>query len=259
MTNKLTALFDKKKKGVLNIYCTAGFPKRDSLFEILPALQDAGADIIEIGMPYSDPLADGPVIQHSNSIALENGMTISLLLEQLGRLEDLIDIPIVLMGYFNPVLQYGVEKFCADAAAAGVAGIILPDLPAVEYKKHYSNIFEQYDLSFIPLITPETDDKRIKQADKIGSGFLYAVSSSATTGGQADFAEKKAYFQKLTDLKLSNPLLIGFGIKTNKDFEEACAYAAGGIIGSAFITKLENSTGIPKDIREFIREVRGEN
>jgi tryptophan synthase alpha chain len=258
MKNKLTALFDRKKKGVLNIYCTAGFPKIDSLFEILPALQNAGADIIEIGMPYSDPLADGPVIQHSNGIALENGMTISLLLEQLEKIKDLLNIPIVLMGYFNPVLQYGMEEFCADAAAAGAAGLILPDLPVAEYKKHYKKIFEKYALSFIPLITPETTEKRIRKADEIGSGFLYAVSSSATTGGQIDFNAKQAYFQRLTDLKLSNPILIGFGIKSRADFEEVNAYAAGGIIGSAFIKKLEDAANIPVAIKDFAGEIRGE-
>jgi len=258
MKNKLTALFERKKKGVLNIYCTAGFPKIDSLFEIMPALQNAGADIIEIGMPYSDPLADGPVIQHSNGIALENGMTISLLLEQLDKMKDLLNIPILLMGYFNPVLQYGIEEFCEDAAAAGAAGLILPDLPVAEYKKHYRKIFEKYALSFIPLITPETTEKRIRKADKIGSGFLYAVSSSATTGGKIDFSAKQAYFQRLTDLKLSNPILIGFGIKSRADFEEVSAYAAGGIIGSAFIKKLEDAVNIPVSISDFVGEVRGE-
>lgn len=257
MTNKLTALFQRKKKGVLNIYCTAGFPRINSLFEILPALQNAGADIIEIGMPYSDPLADGPVIQHSNVIALGNGMTISLLLEQLEKIKDLLNIPIVLMGYFNPVLQYGVERFCADAAAAGAAGLILPDLPVAEYKKHYKKIFEENSLSFIPLITPETNDKRISKADKIGSGFIYAVSSSATTGGQIDFGAKQAYFQRLTDLRLANPILIGFGIKSNEDFEEAGHYAAGGIIGSAFIKKLESAVSLTTAIKEFVGEVRG--
>jgi tryptophan synthase alpha chain len=253
MNNRLTELFLKKNKRVLNVYCTAGYPEIDSMPKVLAALQDNGADIIEIGIPYSDPVADGPVIQQSNMAALENGMTLHLLFEQLQQIKNDIHLPVILMGYFNPVMQYGVEHFCADAAAAGVAGIILPDLPMQEYEKSYQKIFEQHGLSFIFLITPQTSDKRIKKADALSTGFLYAVSSSSVTGSAVNTGEQKSYFERISGLKLKNPLLIGFGIGDRKSFDFACEYAAGAVTGSAYIKALgKNKAGIAQATHGFI-------
>src|SRR6185436_8211348 len=173
----------KTKKNILNVYCTAGYPEQDSTLSIMKALQQYGADIIELGMPYSDPLADGPVIQHSSSIALQNGMTIKKLFEQLKDFRKKISVAVILMGYMNPVLQYGFEKFCADAANVGIDGLILPDLPEYEFEAEYGTIIKKYELDFIFLVTPETSEERVKKLDKLSTGFLYAVSSSSTTGG----------------------------------------------------------------------------
>src|SRR5258705_6792474 len=180
--NRIQELFNNKKSNVLNVYCTAGYPKLDSTLSVMKALQQYGADIIELGMPYSDPLADGPVIQHSSSIALANGMTIKKLFEQLKDFRKEISIPVILMGYMNPVLQYGFEKFCADAKAVGIDGLILPDLPEHEFETEYGAIIEKYGLDFIFLVTPETSEARVRQLDGLSTGFLYAVSSSSTTG-----------------------------------------------------------------------------
>src|ERR1043166_3258431 len=211
---RITELFRRKSNKILNIYCTAGYPHLDSTVEVMKALQESGADIIELGIPYSDPLADGPVIQQSSSIALENGMTIKKLFEQLkdfrkspslGGIGEAI--PVLLMGYMNPVLQYGFEKFCADAAAVGIDGLILPDLPEYEFETGYAAIINKYELDFIFLVTPETSDKRIKKLDQLSSGFLYAVSSSSTTGGEKKMTEVEKFLMKLQSLELKNPLL----------------------------------------------------
>ncbi len=209
MHNKLTKLFQQKKERILNVYCTAGFPALHSTATIIKSLATGGADIIEIGMPYSDPLADGPVIQQSNLQALQNGMTIPILFEQLKGIKNEVNVPLILMGYYNPVMQYGLEQFCEDAATAGISGIILPDLPAYEYEKFYKALFEKYNLSFIFLVTPQTSEARVRHADRLSSGFLYAVSSSATTGGNTGMDSNAAYFQRLKKMELVNPLLIG--------------------------------------------------
>jgi tryptophan synthase alpha chain len=228
----------------------------------MQALQQNGADIIELGMPYSDPLADGPVIQHSGSIALENGMTIAKLFEQLkdfrqstmlGGVGDAI--PVILMGYMNPVLQYGFEKFCADAAAVGIDGLILPDLPEYEFETEYGAIIKKHGLDFIFLVTPETSDERIKKLDSLSTGFLYAVSSSSTTGSDSNRADVSSYLQKLQSFKLQNPILVGFGIKDKDSFDAACKYANGAIIGTAYIKALENSTDVKAATKSFLSSI----
>jgi tryptophan synthase alpha chain len=256
MNNKLTALFKTKNKNLLNVYCTAGFPKKESTGEVLLALQKSGADIIEVGMPYSDPIADGPVIQDSNMIAIANGMTIALLFKQLNAVKKDIHIPLILMGYLNPVMQYGIEKFCIDAAAAGVAGLILPDMPMYEYEHMYKKYFTQNNLSLIFLITPQTSDERIKKADNLSSGFLYAVSSNSVTGSTLSNDGQNDYFKKLAAMKLQNPLLIGFGINSKETFANACKYAAGAIVGSAYIKAIGKAKNIETATRAFVKTIR---
>ena len=195
--SRIRNLFQNKGNNILNVYCTAGYPQLDSTLEVMKALQENGADIIELGMPYSDPLADGPVIQQSSSIALANGMTIKKLFTQLKDLRKDISIPILLMGYMNPVLQYGFEKFCADAASVGIDGLILPDLPEYEFETEYGEIIKRHGLDFIFLVTPETSEQRVKKLDELSTGFLYAVSSSSTTGSNKNMTDATAYLQKL--------------------------------------------------------------
>ena len=257
LTNALDIMFETKQGPVLNIYCTAGYPRIDSLPTVIRALQDNGADIIEIGMPYSDPVADGPVIQQSNMQALENGMTIELLFQQLDSMKEEIHVPLVLMGYLNPVLQYGIDEFCARAAACGVSGLILPDLPMHEYKTEYRSIFEAYGLHAIFLVSPQTSEARMAAADKLSGGFLYAVSSSATTGSTTEDAGKLGYFERLRSFEFRNPVLIGFGISNHALFAEAAEYARGGIIGSAYIRALSEGQDISTTTREFMAGIRG--
>lgn len=241
--------------GVLNVYCTAGYPQLDSTLKVMKALQDNGADLIELGMPYSDPLADGPVIQHSSSIAIANGMTIKTLFEQLKDSRREINVPVILMGYMNPVLQYGFEKFCADAASVGIDGLILPDLPEYEFETEYGAIIKKYGLDFIFLVTPETSEERIKKLDALSTGFLYAVSSSSTTGSDKNMTDVNAYLQRLKSYGLKNPVLVGFGIKDKATFETACTNANGAIIGSAYIKALENSKDVAQTTKDFLDKV----
>src|SRR5215207_8375260 len=219
---KLENLFTKRERKILNIYCTAGYPQLNSTIEVMKALQQNGTDIIELGMPYSDPLADGPVIQQSSSVALANGMTIKKLFEQLKNFRKEISIPVILMGYMNPVLQYGFEEFCADASSVGIDGLILPDLPQYEFETEYGAIIKKYGLDFIFLVTPETSEARIKKLDELSTGFLYAVSSSSITGSDKDFSAVESYLQKLKTMNLKNPVLVGFGIKDKATFGAAC-------------------------------------
>ncbi|WP_114791604.1 tryptophan synthase subunit alpha [Niabella yanshanensis] len=252
--SRLSQVFQSGKK-ILNIYCTAGYPKLDSTLTVMKALQDSGADIIELGMPYSDPLADGETIQKSSAIALDNGMTMQVLFEQLAGMRQQINIPVVLMGYMNPVLQYGFEQFCADAAKAGVDGLILPDLPQHEFEKTYKAIMEKYNLNFIFLVTPETSEERIKKLDQLSSGFLYAVSSSSTTGGEKDFNEVELYLKRLQGYGLKNPILVGFGIRDKKTFYGACKYAQGAIIGSAYIKIIQHAQSPEAITRSFVQSI----
>ena len=253
--NRIDQLFAQKNKNVLNVYCTAGYPKLDSTLEVLTALQQSGADLIEIGMPYSDPLADGPVIQQSNLVALDNGMGIAVLFQQLQSVRETIQVPIILMGYMNPILQFGLENFCAAAEAVGIDGIILPDLPMHEFETTYKKLFEQHGLKFIFLVTPETGEDRIRKIDSLSSGFLYAVSSSSTTGNNRAIEDQSAYFKKLHDMQLTNPVLVGFGIKDKATFQSAGTFTNGAIIGSAYIKALEHTNDIAVATKEFLNTI----
>ncbi|MDB5210127.1 MAG: tryptophan synthase subunit alpha [Sediminibacterium sp.] len=253
--NRIQELFAKKQNKVLNVYCTAGYPQLNSTVRVMKTLQENGADLIELGMPYSDPLADGPVIQASGSKALENGMTIAVLFEQLVDFRKEINIPVILMGYMNPVLQYGFDKFCSEAAVLGVDGLILPDLPEFEFETEYGAIIKKHGLDFIFLVTPETSEERVRKLDSLSSGFLYAVSSSATTGKDKDFSAVEKYLQRLQSLQLKNPVLVGFGIKDRETFQSACKYANGAIIGTAYIKMLEETSNIEEGTQTFLNNV----
>ena len=252
---RLEELFTRKKNKVLNVYCTAGYPQLDSTVKVMKALQDNGADLIELGMPYSDPLADGPVIQASGSKALENGMSIEVLFQQLKDFRKEIHVPVILMGYMNPVLQFGFEKFCQYCADAPIDGLILPDLPEHEFETEYGEIIQRYGLDFIFLITPETSEERIRKLDSLSRGFLYAVSSSSITGSDQDFSAVETYLERLQKMNLKNPILVGFGIKDKHTFDMACSYANGAIIGSAYIKALENTDDIGETTKSFLNSI----
>jgi tryptophan synthase alpha chain len=252
---RIEELFKKKQHTILNVYCTAGFPQLEDTLTVMRALEESGADMIELGMPYSDPLADGPVIQHSSTVALQNGMTIKKLFDQLKNFRKEVSIPVLLMGYMNPILQYGFEKFCVDASALGIDGLTLPDLPEHEYETEYGVIIKKYGLDFVFLVTPETSDERVRRLDKLSSGFLYAVSSSSTTGKDKDMANVKTYLQRIKKLNLKNPVLVGFGIKDKKTFEDACENANGAVIGTAFIKALESDTNVERATKKFLQEI----
>ena len=252
---RIAELFTRKKERVLNVYCTAGYPALDSTMQVIEALQNSGADLVEIGMPYSDPLADGPVIQESSLVAIENGMTISTLFAQLKNLRPAIHLPVILMGYMNPVLQFGFENFCAKAAEAGVDGLILPDLPMYEYQAEYGDIIKKYNLDLIFLVTPETKEERLRKLDELTSGFLYAVSSSSTTGNTKDIHQQEDYFKRLQAMQLKNPILVGFGIKDKNTFDAACKYTNGAIIGSAYIKALGQNLSIDQTTTQFLSPI----
>lgn len=256
--SRIKRLFEEKKgKKLLSIYYTAGYPQLDDTLEIAKQLATSGADFLEIGFPYSDPIADGPTIQHSSEQALKNGMTVKLLFEQLKDLRLHTDIPVLLMGYVNPLLQYGVERFCQSCAEVGVDGIIVPDLPLYEYEASYQAVFAHYHLSNIFLITPQTSDERIRQIDELTTGFIYMVSSAATTGNQLDVSSyTESYFKRVQSLGLKNPLVIGFGIRNRGQFDRALEYADAAIIGSEFV-KLLGSGNYLERIPAFIAEIKG--
>lgn len=254
--NRLQNLFQQKNKNILNVFCTAGFPELESIVPVLEELQKNGVDLVEIGMPFSDPTADGPVIQYSNTIAINNGMMLKVLFEQLKNVRDRIHIPLVLMGYLNPALQYGFENFLRDAHACGIDGVIIPDLPMYEYETFFKTQMEQFNLKNIFLVTPQTSEERIRRIDELTDAFIYIVSSNAITGGNADIQQTQhAYFQRIKEMKLKNPALIGFGIKDKKTFDTACEYANGAIIGTAFIKAIDNSKNLKEDIRRFCNSI----
>ncbi|WP_313092307.1 tryptophan synthase subunit alpha [Chryseobacterium flavum] len=241
----------------LNIYFTAGIPQLEDTADIIQLIQDSGADMIEIGMPYSDPVADGPVIQKAHELALQNGMTIEKLLSQLKAIKNEIRIPVILMGYINPVLSFGFEKFCAACAESGVSGLILPDLPPIEFEKNYQSVLKQYNLNFTFLVTPETSDERMIYLDSLSSGFLYAVSSSSTTGNENAVLKNENYLSRVASLPLKNPVMIGFGIKSKEDFENVTEKADGGIIGTAFVNILLHDQDWKKSAIDFIHSIKG--
>ena len=252
--NRIKQKLQEDKK-LLSIYFTAGYPSINDTVPILQELERNGVDIVEIGLPFSDPLADGPTIQESSTEALKNGMSTQLLFEQLKGIRDTVSIPLIIMGYFNPVLQYGVEAFCKKCNEIGIDGLILPDLPLAEYQEHYQAIFESYGLINIFLITPQTSEARIREIDHSSNGFIYMVSSSSTTGSKQDFGnEQEAYFHRISSLSLSKPQIVGFGISNTATFLAATRYAKGAIIGSAFI-KMLSEKGIG-GIASFLKSIR---
>jgi tryptophan synthase alpha chain len=244
----------KEEKKLLSIYFSAGYPALNDTVEIIKQLENSGVDMIEVGLPFSDPLADGPTIQESSTQALKNGMHTELLFEQLKDIRKSVSIPLVLMGYFNPMLQYGVEAFCQKCKDIGIDGFIIPDLPADVYHEEYKAIFEKYELLNIFLITPQTSDERIRYIDSISEGFIYMVSSASTTGGQSDFGTiQQNYFKRIANMQLKNPQIVGFGISNKETFLQATTYAKGAIIGSAFIKHLTHR-GV-EHIDEFIDDI----
>lgn len=256
--NRIDQLFEAKQERILNVYFTAGYPKLGDTAGIMECLEKSGADLIEVGIPFSDPIADGPTIQESNGIALDNGMTVKLLLEQLEDIRKTVSIPIVLMGYINPIVQYGIEAFCEKCAEVGVDGLILPDLPMFEYTATYKSVFDKYGLYNIFLITPQTAEHRIREIDENSNGFIYMVSSASTTGARSSIStDQSAYFERVKGMNLKNPTLIGFGISNAETFDKACTNANGAIIGSAFIKALGQNGDLNKNIEEFIHSIKG--
>jgi len=251
--NRLSRLFSSGKKNLLNIYFTAGYPALEDTVATATALADAGADIIEIGMPYSDPLADGTTIQQSSEQAIANGMTMDVLFGQVEAIRRATDIPIVWMGYLNPVMQYGQERFMQRCAETGIDGLIIPDLPLHEYKAHFQAMAQAMGLSFSFLITPQTPEARIREIERLSTGFVYMVSSASVTGANAGIsAEQIAYFERIQAMQLARPKLIGFGISDKDSFDTACRYADGAIIGSAFIRALGAGRGVREIVEEFL-------
>jgi len=254
--NRLQKLFGTKNNNLLSIYFTAGYPELNTSIHIAEALEKAGADFLEIGFPYSDPVADGPTIQHSSEQALENGMTLNVLFEQLKELRNRVNIPVLLMGYFNPIVQYGVERFCKTAAELGVDGMIIPDLPMYEYETLYAKYFTGNNLSNIFLVTPQTSEERIRKIDELSNSFIYLLSSSSITGGSLNVSDNiEAYYKRVKAMELKNPAIIGFGISNADNFEKACSYAGGAIVGSAFV-KLLGQENYMEKIPGFIRSIK---
>ncbi|MBT8266068.1 MAG: tryptophan synthase subunit alpha [Bacteroidia bacterium] len=246
----------KEEQKILSIYFTAGYPIINDTVSILKALEQNGIDMIEIGLPFSDPLADGPTIQASSTQALKNGMTTTLLFEQLNDIRDSVSIPLILMGYFNPILQFGVEAFCKKCQEIGIDGLIIPDLPVDVYYENYKSIFEAHGLINIFLITPQTSEDRIRYIDSISEGFIYMVSSASVTGSQSGFGDEQTnYFRRIQNMNLRNPQIVGFGISDHTTFTQATTHAKGAIIGSAFIKHLSKN-GVSK-ISEFVKSILG--
>ena len=252
--NRINKTLNQDKK-LLSIYFTAGFPKLEDTVPILEQLQEAGVDMIELGLPFSDPLADGPTIQESSTQALRNGMTTDKLFTQLEGIRNHIHVPLIVMGYFNPMMQYGVERFCKRCQEVGIDGLIIPDLPADVYHEQYQSLFQQYGLLNMFLITPQTPDERIRYVDQVSEGFIYMVSSAATTGAQGSFGDtQQHYFQRIADMKLQSKLLVGFGISNEETYQAAIANSQGAIIGSAFIKYLEANGN--QSVEEFVKTIR---
>jgi len=256
--SRLKTLFKHRNSNILNIYITAGFPALNDTILIVQELEKAGVDIVEIGMPFSDPLADGPTIQASSQKAIENGITLSKIFEQVTEIRKTVQIPLILMGYFNQVLKFGVPQFFEKARETGIDGLIIPDLPIDVYKNEFASLVDEIDLDLIFLITPQTSNERIKMIDKLSKGFLYQVSAHSTTGSQQDLQTSQLeYFKRIKAMNLENPTMIGFGISNHDTFAAACEYANGAIIGSAFIDAVANSTDLPATIHQFVKDILG--
>lgn len=252
--NRLTQLFQNKKSSLLSVYFTSGYPRLDDTMPILSALQNNGIDLAEVGIPFSDPMADGPVIQHSAGEALHNGMSLRLLFEQLKDVRQTIKMPLILMGYLNPIMQYGFANFCKSCKEVGIDGMIIPDLPFSDYLANYKEIADELDLKVIMLITPETSDERIRLIDQHTDGFIYLVSSASTTGAQQSFGEdKQDYFRRVAAMNLRNPLLVGFGISNRVTLEAATAHTNGAIIGSKFIQLLGEKETPDEAVKELLK------
>lgn len=251
--NRIKQLFEAKQKNILSIYFTAGFPNLNDTVDVIKELEANNIDLIEIGIPFSDPMADGPTIQASGTVALRNGMTLSKLFDQLKDIRKEVSIPLILMGYLNPIMRYGFETFCKKCQEVGVDGAIIPDLPFDDYLKEYKPVADKYNIKVVMLITPETSDERIRLIDEHTDGFIYMVSSAATTGAQKSFDDsKQAYFKRINGMNLKNPRLIGFGISNKATLEAAQANASGAIIGSKFITLLQDSSNIKEAVSNLI-------
>ncbi|MEM9823987.1 MAG: tryptophan synthase subunit alpha [Bacteroidota bacterium] len=255
--NRIQSLFNRKNKDILNIYFTAGYPQLEDTATIITALEEAGVDLIEVGMPYSDPMADGPTIQESGQVAIDNGMTLATLFEQLKRLRASSDVPLIMMGYFNQVMQYGEVAFLSKCQEIGIDALILPDLPLDVYEAQYQELFEKYNLKIIFLITPQTSEERIRKVDELSNAFIYMVSNASITGAKSGITDGQlAYFKRINQMNLKNPRLIGFGISNHDTFSTACQYANGAIIGSAFIRALKGSSDLSKTVRDFVESIK---
>ncbi len=252
--NRINTALEQDKK-LLSIYFTAGYPSLNDTVKVIQNLEKSGVDMIEIGLPFSDPLADGPTIQESSTVALKNGMTTNILFEQLKDIRQSVTIPLIIMGYFNPMMQYGVEAFCAKCQEIGIDGLIIPDLPVAEYHEHYQETFEKYGLINVFLITPQTSDERIQFIDSVSNGFIYMVSSASVTGSTSGFGNtQEAYFERIANMNLKAPQIVGFGISNNETFIQATKTTKGAIIGSAFIKHLTNN-GVD-NIEDFVKGIR---
>ncbi|MDX1829025.1 MAG: tryptophan synthase subunit alpha [Lutibacter sp.] len=252
--SKLTSLFKTKQHNLCSVFFTAGFPKLNDTEIIIKSLENNGVDFLEVGLPYSDPLADGPTIQHSSSIALKNGINLDIIFNQLESLKDTIKIPLILMGYLNQVIKYGEVKFCQRCKECGIETVIIPDLPMIEYDSHYQQLFANYGITNVFLITPQTSEERILKIDKITNAFIYVVASSSITGAKGEISSKQiAYFERIKKMNLKSTLIAGFGISNKTTFDTACKYVNGAIIGSAFINFLqENGT---ETISKFVEDI----
>lgn len=251
--NKIDKLLNQKQQNILSVYFTAGYPELNSTTNIIKELENSGVDLIEVGIPFSDPIADGPVIQYSNNAAIENGITLELIFKQLEQISAISKIPKIMMGYFNPVLKFGVEKFCKKCVKVGIDGVIIPDLPLTEYKNRYQQIFKNYGIHFVFLVSPQTSKQRLSEIESLSTAFVYAVSTNSTTGGAVNFGLQESYFSFLRQ-HLAKPFLIGFGVKDRESFASACSFANGAIIGSAFIKTLSEKKGVKNFIQEIILE-----
>jgi tryptophan synthase alpha chain len=255
--NRIDQLFNKKREGILSLYFTAGYPRLESTVPTLQALEAKGIDMAEVGIPFSDPMADGPVIQAASTQALRNGMSLRLLFEQLRDIRRTVQLPLILMGYLNPIMQYGFENFCQSCTEVGVDGMIIPDLPFDDYMRDYKPVALRYGLRMVMLITPETSEERIRRIDAQTDGFIYMVSSASTTGAKDRFTdEQQAYFRRIAGMGLRNPRLIGFGVSNKRTYEAACHHAAGAIIGSRFIQRLESSPEPAAALEQLLADLK---